>query len=75
MELRLSHGLSVPLYWNTLLFTPVRTWEDQPQLADISGHRQGQVSPLILPTTVERKLLELFILGVLTKLQRAEGKQ
>ena len=73
-ELRFSRRLSAPLYWNPLLFSPVHTWEDQPQLADISGHPQGEVSPLILPTTVERKLLECFILGVLTKLSEHRSK-
>ena len=74
VELRLSRRLSAPLYWNPLLFSPVHTWEDQPPLADISGHPQGEVSPLILPTTVERKLLECFILGVLTKLSEHRSK-
>lgn len=74
VELRLSRRLSAPLYWNPLLFSPVHTWEDQPQLADRSGHPQGAVSPLILPTTVERKLLECFILGVLMRLSENRSK-
>lgn len=74
VELRLSHRLSAPPSWNPLLFIPVHTWEDQPQLADVSGHPQGEVSPLIPPATVERKLLECFILGVLTKLSENRSK-
>ena len=77
VESRLSHRLSIgtAILEYTSLYLNTHRWQDQPEPADIPGDPQSELPPLILLTTMKRKLLQLFILGVLMTLQRTEVKQ
>lgn len=80
VESRASHRacLLAPPYWNIPLSTlNTHRWQDwrTSRHTRWPTHRTAErAAPPMLPTSLQRKLLQLFIPGVLMKLQRNKGK-